>query len=109
MVIADNLAILVDHVYADWANYSGSILCFQLRCSAIQIYCDFGGYSHIAIGAAKVLNVDLMTNFRQPFLQAVSKSIGADGTSAFLPGSKIMSIFLWGNRCSGYVTILIFS
>ena len=73
MVIADNLAILVDHVYADWANYSGSILLLSTALFAIQIYCDFGGYSHIAIGAAKVLNVDLMTNFRQPFFASSIK------------------------------------
>lgn len=67
MVIADNLAILVDQVYSEYSTYNGSILVFASALFAIQIYCDFGGYSHIAIGAAKVLGVTLMDNFRQPF------------------------------------------
>jgi D-alanyl-lipoteichoic acid acyltransferase DltB (MBOAT superfamily) len=66
MVIADNLALLVDQVYQNWQDYSGSILLLATVLFTIQIYCDFGGYSHIAIGAAKVLNVDLMDNFHQP-------------------------------------------
>lgn len=67
MVIADNLAILVDKVYGDYNSYSGSMLVLASALFAIQIYCDFGGYSHIAIGAARVLGVTLMDNFRQPF------------------------------------------
>lgn len=67
MVIADNLAILVDKVYGDYNAYSGSMLVLASALFAIQIYCDFGGYSHIAIGAAKVLGVTLMDNFQQPF------------------------------------------
>ena len=67
VVIADNLAILVDTVYGDYNAYSGSMLVLASALFAIQIYCDFGGYSHIAIGAAKVLGVTLMDNFRQPF------------------------------------------
>lgn len=67
MVIADNLAILVDRVYANYDTYGGSVLALAAVLFTIQIYCDFGGYSHIAIGAAKVLNITLMENFRQPF------------------------------------------
>lgn len=67
MVIADNLAILVDQVYNNYEAYGGFILALASVLFTIQIYCDFGGYSHIAIGAAKVLNITLMENFRQPF------------------------------------------
>ncbi len=67
MVIADNLAILVDQVYGNYESYGGCVLALTAVLFAIQIYCDFGGYSHIAIGAAKVLNITLMENFRQPF------------------------------------------
>ena len=74
VVIADNLAIIVDQVYADHGSYGGGILYLTTVLFAFQIYCDFGGYSHIAIGAAKVLGVDLLQNFRQPFFARDIKS-----------------------------------
>lgn len=67
MVIADTLALVVDQIYDNYENYSGIELLVATVLFTIQIYCDFGGYSHIAIGAAKILNVELMDNFRQPF------------------------------------------
>lgn len=69
MWIADRAAILVDQVYQDYRNYSSGMLVFATVLFAVQIYCDFGGYSHIAIGAAQVLGIRLMDNFRQPYLQ----------------------------------------
>lgn len=68
IVIADKAAMFVDSVYNDYAEQYGSVIALATIMFAIQIYCDFGGYSHIAIGAAKVLNVKLMDNFRQPYL-----------------------------------------
>ena len=67
MWIADRAAILVDQVYQDYRNYSSGMLVFATVLFAVQIYCDFGGYSHIAIGAAQVLGIRLMDNFRQPY------------------------------------------
>lgn len=67
MVIADRAAVLVDHVFANYQGYAGYSLAVAVAVFAVQIYCDFGGYSAIAIGAAKVLGVDLMQNFRQPY------------------------------------------
>ena len=67
MVIADRAATLVDHVFANYQAYAGYSLAVAVAVFAVQIYCDFGGYSAIAIGAAKVLGVDLMQNFRQPY------------------------------------------
>jgi len=72
MVIADRLAILVNTVYADPASYSGFELIIATVFFAIQILCDFSGYTDIAIGAAKVLGYDLMKNFDRPYF---SKSI----------------------------------
>jgi len=68
MVIADRAAILVDHVYGHYQAYAGWTLAVATAVFAIQIYCDFGGYSSIAIGAARILGVNLMQNFRQPYL-----------------------------------------
>ena len=62
MWIADRAAILVDQVYQDYRNYSSGMLVFATVLFAVQIYCDFGGYSHIAIGAAQVLGIRLMDN-----------------------------------------------
>ncbi|NCB34209.1 MAG: hypothetical protein EOM64_10115, partial [Erysipelotrichia bacterium] len=61
MVIADRAAILVDQVYGQYQAYAGYTLVVATVLFAIQIYCDFGGYSCIAIGAAEVLGIDLMT------------------------------------------------
>ncbi|MFA5070053.1 MAG: MBOAT family O-acyltransferase [Patescibacteria group bacterium] len=72
LVIADRLAITVNQIYNNIDNYQGSPLILGTYFFAFQIYCDFAGYSYIAIGAAKILGLDLMNNFLRPYL---SKSI----------------------------------
>jgi alginate O-acetyltransferase complex protein AlgI len=67
LVIADRLATMVDPVYGDLANHSGPAIAIATVFFAYQIYCDFSGYSDIAIGAAQVLGFKLMMNFRQPY------------------------------------------
>lgn len=67
VVIADRLAIYVNTVYNDVGNYSGLTLILATFFFTFQIYCDFGGYSDIAIGTARILGFDLMQNFRQPY------------------------------------------
>ncbi len=68
VVIADRLALLVDSVYGSLAIQSGGNLILASVFYSFQIYCDFSGYSDMAIGAAKVMGFDLMTNFRAPYL-----------------------------------------
>ncbi len=68
VVVADRLAVYVNSVYADPGAFSGLQLIVATYFFAFQIYCDFSGYSDIAIGAAKVLGIDLMENFRRPYL-----------------------------------------
>lgn len=72
MVIADRLALIVNEVYNNAYNYHGAALIIATLFFAIQIYCDFSGYSDIAIGAARVMGFKLMKNFDQPYY---SKSI----------------------------------
>lgn len=72
IVIADNLAILVDGVYNNVDNYSGLTLIAATIFFTFQIYCDFSGYSDIAIGTAKVMGFELRENFKRPYF---SKSI----------------------------------
>lgn len=68
VVIADRLSIYVDAVYNNAAHHSGITCAVATLFFAIQIYCDFSGYSSIAIGCARVLGIDLMENFRRPYL-----------------------------------------
>lgn len=67
IVVADRLAIYVDKVYSSPENYNSITLCVATLFFAFQIYCDFSGYSDIAIGAARTLGFKLMDNFKQPY------------------------------------------
>ncbi len=66
LVIADRLGIFVNLAYADVAHQNGITMLVATLFFSFQIYCDFSGYSDIAIGAAKVMGFDLMENFRRP-------------------------------------------
>lgn len=68
VVIADRLAIYVDAIYNNPEHHSGISSLVATIFFTFQIYCDFSGYSTIAIGAAKVLDIQLMENFRRPYL-----------------------------------------
>ena len=67
VVLADNLAVLVNAVYNTPAARSGGEFVLATVAFAIQIYCDFSAYSDIARGSAKMLGFDLMENFRCPY------------------------------------------
>lgn len=67
VVVADRISQYVDAVYNNYTEHSGSSLLLATVLFAIQIYCDFGGYSLVAIGAAKVMGFRLMENFRRPY------------------------------------------
>ncbi len=67
VVIADRLALVVNQVYADPSSYAGPSLITATIFFAFQIYCDFSGYSDIAIGSAQVLGFRLMRNFDRPY------------------------------------------
>lgn len=72
LVVADRAALLVSGVYDNYTQYFGLQIIFATVIFAVQIYCDFSGYSDIAIGAAQVLGFDLMENFHSPYF---SKSV----------------------------------
>lgn len=74
VVIADRLALLVDPAYANVQTANGGTLLLAVFFYAIQIYCDFSGYSDIAIGAGKVMGIKMMENFQTPYLaQSISE------------------------------------
>lgn len=66
LVIADRLSIYVSTVYGNPYHHSGLTLFTASMFFYLQIYCDFSGYSDIAIGSAKVMGYNLMENFRRP-------------------------------------------
>ena len=68
IVLADRIAIFVDTVYGDCEHYQGIYLIVATVLFAVQIYCDFSGYSSIAMGTAKLLGIELMDNFNAPYL-----------------------------------------
>ena len=68
LCVADILSSYVDAVYNNVANHNGTSMLLATFFFAFQIYCDFAGYSNIAIGAARVMGFRLMENFRQPYL-----------------------------------------
>ena len=72
VVIADNLSVYVNTAFTHPDDKTGMTLLIASYFFAFQIYCDFSGYSDIAVGAAKVMGINLMENFRTPY---VSQSI----------------------------------
>ena len=67
IVIADSLAPFVDRVFGAPGEALGPEIALATALFGVQIYCDFSGYSGIARGAAKLLGIDLMENFRRPY------------------------------------------
>jgi D-alanyl-lipoteichoic acid acyltransferase DltB (MBOAT superfamily) len=77
IVVADTLSAYVSNVFDMPQNYQGFALVLASVFFSIQIYCDFSGYSDIAIGTAKLLGINLMTNFKSPyFSQSVKEFWG---------------------------------
>ncbi len=72
VVIADNLAVIVNAVYTDPDHHSGLALLLATYAFAFQIYCDFSGYSEIAIGLARMMGNHFKEKFDSPY---VSRSI----------------------------------
>lgn len=67
VVIADRLAVAVDTVYNSPRDFDGIYLILATFLFAFQIFCDFSGYSDIAIGTARIMGYDLMKNFDRPY------------------------------------------
>ena len=65
--VADNLALFVNKAYGSPDDYAGLVCIVATVFFAFQIYCDFSGYSDIAIGTARLFGFRLMTNFRTPY------------------------------------------
>jgi len=101
VVIADRLAGIVDNCYQNVESATNLSIAIATFFYAFQIYCDFSGYSEIAIGAARVMGFDLMENFRTPYF---SKSISEFWTRWHISLSTWFRDYLYiplgGNRVS---------
>jgi D-alanyl-lipoteichoic acid acyltransferase DltB (MBOAT superfamily) len=102
LVIADRLALAVDPIYGNPHLYPGAALLLATVFFAIQIYCDFSGYTHIARGAAMTMGVDLTQNFMAPY---GARSVGEFWRRWHISLSSwfrdYVYIPLGGNRVSG--------
>ncbi|MBO4825681.1 MAG: MBOAT family protein, partial [Prevotella sp.] len=70
MVIADNCALAVNQIWENYAEADALTLVAGMLLFTFQIYCDFSGYSDIAIGTARLFGIQLMENFRLPYFSA---------------------------------------
>ena len=73
VVIADSLAPMVNDIFDNYQEFSGGTLLLGAIYFSFQIYCDFSGYSDIAIGTSKLFGFELMSNFKFPYF---SRNIG---------------------------------
>ena len=68
MVIADNLAVIVNRVYNDVGSYTGPVLFLATVFFSVQLYCDFSGYSDISVGLSSLLGFRQTDNFKSPYM-----------------------------------------
>lgn len=111
VVIADRLAEYVNPVYNSPHDYQGITILIATIFFAIQIFCDFSGYSDIALGASRIMGIELMQNFKSPYL---SKSISEFWSRWHISLSTWFKDYLYiplgGNRVSqlrNYMNLLI--
>ena len=111
LALADRIGLYVDTVYSNYIHYSGADAFIASIMYTIQIYCDFAGYSLMAIGIAKTLGFDLINNFERPYLAAsVTEFWKRWHISLTRWLTTHVYINLGGNRCSKlrqYVNIMI--
>lgn len=105
VAIADSLAPFVDQCWADPSRFSSSHLLFGVVFYSFQIYCDFSGYSDIAIGLAKIMGYEFPPNFRTPYF---SKNFSEFWTRWHISLSSWLRDYLYiplgGNRNGKWAT-----
>ena len=106
VVIADNIAALIAPVFDNYQEYSASTLLLGAFYFTIQIYCDFSGYSDMAIGIARLFGIRLLPNFSTPyFSRNVAEFWRRWHISLNTWFRDYIYIPLGGNRVSRFVTI----
>ena len=106
VVIADSLAWRVDNIFNNFQNLDGGVLLLGLIYFSFQIYCDFSGYSDIAIGTAKLFGIELMSNFKFPyFSRNISEFWGRWHISLSSWFRDYLYIPLGGSRIGTWISI----
>ncbi len=101
MVVADRIAVFVDAVYNEYTGKEGELFLVASILFAVQIYCDFAGYSDVARGAARVLGIELMKNFNNPYSAVSVKDFWSRWHISLSSWFRdYLYIPLGGNRCS---------
>jgi D-alanyl-lipoteichoic acid acyltransferase DltB (MBOAT superfamily) len=102
VMIADRLALVVNPVFAEPTQFTGITLMAASVAFSFQIFCDFAGYSSIAIGAAQVMGFTLMKNFNRPYFSKSIREFWTRCTSRCRPGSRTTSTSPWAaTGCPG--------
>jgi len=101
LIIADRVAYYTDIIFGSYPEFKGFTLLTGMFFFTIQIYCDFSGYSDIAIGSANLLGIRLMTNFKSPYFSSSVKEFFSRWHISLSSWFKdYVYIPLGGNRCS---------
>lgn len=101
LIIADRLAYYADAIWNSYPEFEGFTLVIGIFFFTIQIYCDFSGYSDIAIGSANLLGIRLMTNFKSPYFSSSVKEFFSRWHISLSSWFRdYVYIPLGGNRCS---------
>ncbi len=106
LCVAENVAPYVDAVFNNLPNHNGTSILLASFFFTFQIFCDFGGYSLIAIGAAKCMGFTLMENFNHPYLSTSMRDFWRRwhiSLSSWF--TEYVYIPLGGNRCSAIMHI----
>ncbi len=101
IAVADVVAVYVDNAYKELTRCTSFDLCIAIFFFTIQIYCDFSGYSDIAIGTAKLFGIRLMKNFNSPYFSTSIKEFWSRWHISLSTWFRdYVYIPLGGNRCS---------
>ena len=111
LVIADRAAFIVNNVYGNYWGYTGAAIVLATVIYALQIYCDFYGYSTIALGTAKALGIDLIDNFNCPYFSQSTQEFWRRWHISLSTWLRDYIYFpLGGSRCSkkrSYINLII--
>lgn len=101
VVVADTVAVYVNAVYNNGAEATGLSVLIASLLFAVQIYCDFSGYTDIAIGCARIMGIRLMKNFHYPYMAKSIKEFWSRWHISLSTWLKdYIYIPLGGNRCA---------
>lgn len=101
MLVADNCAPVADYVFGNYRDLASVDLWIGLLAFTVQVYCDFSGYSDMAIGSAKLFGIRLSTNFNHPFFATTIREFWRRWHMTLMAWLRDYVYFpLGGSRCS---------